>query len=162
MLLTSCLRWSKLDAHLRLCMSLPDDHDLLTPKTNQCTTRCTSSWMDAHTHADRWHENIMYLALPTQSGKWWQQYCTVNNTNNEQTLVQCPLICNLHAPQRSPSISILRTHSSSLDMSVSSSQGFTSRMMFDLAIVTGSVSKQVTQSHYKAAEYTASTAIMCT
>jgi len=69
----------------------------------------------------------------------------------------CPVICNLHAPQRSPSISILRTHSSSFAMSVSSSHGFTSRIMFDLAIVTGSVTKSVTDSHHKVASSSMST-----
>ena len=40
------------------------------------------------------------------------------------------------APHRSPSISIERTHFSNATMSVSSSHGFTSRMILDLAITT--------------------------
>lgn len=46
---------------------------------------------------------------------------------------------DLHAPQSRPSVSIFRTSFSISFMSVSSSQGFTSRMMFDLAINVGSV-----------------------
>lgn len=44
----------------------------------------------------------------------------------------------LHWPQTRPSIWMLRTHSSSLAMSVSSSQGFTSSSSDDLAISVGS------------------------
>ena len=41
------------------------------------------------------------------------------------------------APHSRPSISMLRTERSSASMSVSSSHGFTSRMMFDLAMICG-------------------------
>lgn len=44
----------------------------------------------------------------------------------------------LHCPQISPSIWILRTHSSNFDMSVSSSQGLTSNRIEDLAMRAGS------------------------
>lgn len=44
----------------------------------------------------------------------------------------------LHCPQTSPSIWILRTHSSSLAMSVSSSQGLTSSKSEDFAMTVGS------------------------
>lgn len=45
---------------------------------------------------------------------------------------------NLQAPQRRPSVSIFRTAFSISFISVSSSQGFTSRMILDLAIKVGS------------------------
>lgn len=48
------------------------------------------------------------------------------------------LYFDLHCPQTKPSNWMLRTHSSSLAMSVSSSQGLTSNRMEDLAISAGS------------------------
>jgi len=92
--------------------------------------------------------------IKSQTGYTHANTLVIKLTNKH--VCSCPL--NLHAPQRSPSISILRTHSSSLAMSVSSSHGFTSRMMFDLATATGSVIMQVTNCHHKPTSSTMSNA----
>ena len=50
-------------------------------------------------------------------------------------LIPYPMATSLPVPHKSPSISIVRTLASSSAMSVSSSQGLTSKMMLDLATI---------------------------
>lgn len=74
--------------------------------------------------------------------RWWVRSSpylqTVHQSRSKPALTH-HLVKHLQLPQSSPSICMLRTHSSSLAMSVSSSQGLTSNRMDDLAMSAGSV-----------------------